>query len=126
LIAEQVLDQTARETDASFAYAGKAIQELMFESCLTIRNKEKLTSTLNKLEELKTGSKKKSVGLRDQLSACNALTAAELIVRASLERRESRGCHYRSDYPNRDAAFDRPIVIRQQNGKMQAGPEDLL
>ena len=36
----------------------------------------------------------------------NMLLAAQLIAAAALARRESRGGHYRSDYPDRDASLD--------------------
>ncbi len=32
----------------------------------------------------------------------NLLTVARLIARAALRREESRGAHYRDDYPQRD------------------------
>jgi L-aspartate oxidase len=38
--------------------------------------------------------------------ARNALTAAKLIAAAALPRRESRGAHYRSDFPQPDPAFE--------------------
>ena len=34
----------------------------------------------------------------------NLLTVARLMIWAALERKESRGVHYRSDYPDRDDA----------------------
>ena len=34
--------------------------------------------------------------------AVNMLTVARIIIRAALGRTESRGAHFRSDYPHRD------------------------
>ena len=43
---------------------------------------------------------------RDQLATANLLTVARIILRSALLRLESRGAHYRSDYPARnDAEF---------------------
>jgi len=38
----------------------------------------------------------------DQWRTANLLTIARLIARAALRREESRGAHYRDDYPQRD------------------------
>ena len=59
--------------------------------------------------------------LIDQLErghgAAAALISARLISAAALERRESRGAHYRSDYPNTCALARRTVVcLTGQNG----------
>ena len=42
----------------------------------------------------------------------NLLVVGRLIAEAALERRESRGSHYRSDYPNSDEAFAKRSFTR--------------
>ncbi|MFB9761171.1 L-aspartate oxidase [Ectobacillus funiculus] len=49
----------------------------------------------------------------EQVIVYNMMTAAWLIVIAALERRESIGGHYRSDFPNRSEA-PRPIVLSKE------------
>jgi succinate dehydrogenase/fumarate reductase flavoprotein subunit len=44
----------------------------------------------------------------------NLLTVAELIVRAALRRQESRGGHFRQDFPERDDINWRIHVIDKQ------------
>ena len=36
-----------------------------------------------------------------------------LVAESALARRESRGGHFRSDYPTEDAAFERHVVLRR-------------
>ena len=40
-----------------------------------------------------------------------ALESAEMIIRAAMERKESRGAHYRTDYPSEDPKWLKPIYI---------------
>jgi L-aspartate oxidase len=51
---------------------------------------------------------------RALLELRNLQTVGELIVRSALAREESRGAHYRNDFPERhDARFGRHSIIRQ-------------
>jgi len=49
---------------------------------------------------------------------------AELVLRASLMRTETRASHYREDYPNRDDKnWLKWIIIRQEDGKLNLRTE---
>jgi L-aspartate oxidase len=50
----------------------------------------------------------------------NAATAALLIAAAAYDRRESRGGHYRSDYPKPDAARARRSMLRLDEARIIA------
>ena len=39
------------------------------------------------------------------------ITVAEIIVKCALERRESRGAHYRSDYPETKEEWKGNLVV---------------
>jgi len=41
------------------------------------------------------------------------LDAGEAILRSALERTESRGAHYRDDYPDTDPAWQRNICVHK-------------
>ena len=41
----------------------------------------------------------------------NLLTVSEGITRSAIERKESRGGHFREDYPDKDAAWGRMNII---------------
>jgi len=50
----------------------------------------------------------------------NMVLNAEMRLRASLFRTESRGCHYREDYPRRrDPEWLAWVKLKQENGKMK-------
>jgi L-aspartate oxidase len=49
---------------------------------------------------------------RRALEARNLHTVAELIVAAALGREESRGAHYRNDFPQRDSVANHSVMQR--------------
>ncbi|MFL5478222.1 MAG: fumarate reductase/succinate dehydrogenase flavoprotein subunit, partial [Gemmatimonadaceae bacterium] len=55
------------------------------------------------------------------------LTVAEIVARAALERKESRGGHFRDDYPEKDPNFGKfNIVVRRgPNGEAQLARETI-
>jgi succinate dehydrogenase / fumarate reductase flavoprotein subunit len=48
------------------------------------------------------------------------LTVSEAITRSALERRESRGGHFREDFPDKDAELGKinTIVRKERDGRM--------
>ncbi|MFL6385837.1 MAG: fumarate reductase/succinate dehydrogenase flavoprotein subunit, partial [Nitrososphaeraceae archaeon] len=66
-------------------------------------------------------------GWHTALDLSNLLTVAEAITRAAIERRESRGGHFRDDFPEKDSAASRfNIVIRKgPDGEMRLTREPI-
>ncbi len=61
-----------------------------------------------------TGNREYNPGWHTALDLPNLLTVSEAIARAALERRESRGGHFRDDYPEKDPAYGTfNIVVRK-------------
>jgi len=56
------------------------------------------------------------------LEAANLITVAALIARGALAREESRGCHYRSDHPQRDDAGARGRFVWNRSGRSRFVP----
>jgi succinate dehydrogenase/fumarate reductase flavoprotein subunit len=63
--------------------------------------------------------------LRQAIETKNMILNAEMKLRAGLARKESRGNHYRDDYPNRDDNFLGWIKLRQLDGAMVTEMEEV-
>jgi succinate dehydrogenase / fumarate reductase flavoprotein subunit len=89
----------------------ETLQCLMTEQCSVFRNGQTLEEALGKIRHLRkrysnVGLSNKSncfnYELQESLELNNMLRVAEIIVYSALQRKESRGAHFRSDYPERN------------------------
>ena len=129
----------------------KEIQELMNHDAGIIRDETRLQHGLKRILELKEEFYSKDNFLKDfkidddgnsenvvlTWEVKSSLVVCEAIIRSALMRQESRGAHYRSDFPNlHDEKWnvniycrneDREMVLFKQNVKEIKGPlADLL
>jgi succinate dehydrogenase / fumarate reductase, flavoprotein subunit len=98
-----------------------------------VRREDEIRRALDALKTLKERARKVSVagnreynpGWHTALDLQNLLTVSEIIARAALERKESRGGHFRDDFPEKDPSFGKfNIVIRRgPNGDVQVTRE---
>jgi succinate dehydrogenase / fumarate reductase flavoprotein subunit len=67
------------------------------------------------------GNREYNPGRHTALDMANLIIESEAITRAAIERRESRGGHFREDYPEKDPAAARfNVVIRKgPDGEMR-------
>jgi succinate dehydrogenase / fumarate reductase, flavoprotein subunit len=110
------------------------MQQTMTEKCSVFRNQPQLVQALDKIRQLKRRyaalglsykGKAFNYELEEALELENMLKAAETIVFAALQREESRGAHYRSDFPERNDAkwLKHSLVFQVPEGlKMQYKP----
>ncbi len=89
----------------------ETLQCLMTQQCSVFRNGKNLKQTLEQIQELKhkvqnigltNKSKIFNMELQEAFELYNMIRVAEVIVYSAFQRRESRGAHFRSDYPDRD------------------------
>ncbi len=86
------------------------IRTILWESVGIIRNARDLTRAIEQLSALNV--ERPAQPSRAPSELYNAWTLAQLIARCALEREESRGSHYRSDFPFRnDEQFQKHSVV---------------
>jgi succinate dehydrogenase / fumarate reductase, flavoprotein subunit len=111
------------------------LQSMMQELVGIVRREEEIRRALDALKTLKERSRKVSVtgnreynpGWHTALDLQNLITVSEIVARAALERKESRGGHFRDDFPDKDPAYGKfNIVVRRgPGGEMQVTREPI-
>ena len=129
-------DRGSRSNDAQGPYQVQhELQAKMQELVGIVRNETEMQKGLEELGKLQKraravavqGNREYNSGWHTALDLPNLLTVSEAITRSALERRESRGGHFREDYPNKDKAFGEfnIIVRRGPGGEMKVVRENL-
>jgi succinate dehydrogenase / fumarate reductase, flavoprotein subunit len=99
-----------------------ALQEMMQDLVGIVRNEGEMRRALDGLKVLAERARKAAVhghreynpGWHAAIDLHNLLTVSEAITRAAIERKESRGGHFREDFPDKDPAFGTfNIVVRK-------------
>jgi succinate dehydrogenase / fumarate reductase flavoprotein subunit len=117
-VGEQVMLEEKRVFDGIFHGKGGTnpyevrdeLQRVMAKDAFVFRNAEGLSEALGKIRELRRKdflhcedkSRVYNTNLSDVLEVESMLMVAEVVVAGALARTESRGAHFRRDYPNRD------------------------
>ena len=130
--------KSSREASKSPIAIRKELQNTMWNKAGVLRTKEGLNETLTLIQRIRNKDLPK-MGLSSTTKLYNTelveaiilpkmLDVAEMVARAALLRIESRGAHYRVDYPNKDdKRWLKNITIRFESGKMtlRASPVEM-
>lgn len=102
----------------------RAIRDMMTEYAGVVRSEESLQQGLARLDEIE--ARMKNVGIHPDIAGFQDLAhaydlkssalAARATLEAALERRETRGCHNRSDYPQMDPDMQVNLVWSPKTG----------
>jgi succinate dehydrogenase / fumarate reductase flavoprotein subunit len=85
------------------------LQDMMQDLVGIVRREEEIQRALEEIAKFKVraaragiaGNREYNGGWHTSLDLDNLLTVSEIIARAGLERKESRGAHFRDDYPEK-------------------------
>jgi succinate dehydrogenase / fumarate reductase flavoprotein subunit len=95
------------------------LQDLLWEHAGILRDEESLQAGLDELDVLRERVADMDVGpvtsdsFEFALNVGFMLRSAEAVLRGALQRTESRGAHYRTDYPNTDPEWQRNIYFKR-------------
>ncbi|HOK40356.1 MAG TPA: L-aspartate oxidase [bacterium] len=94
-----------------------ALKTMMWKNAGILKEGNKLKEALNKIKKWQSFLFGLNI-LNYQLEELkNMILLSELIIEASLWREESRGAHYRIDYPEINKKFEKHLVIKKSENK---------
>lgn len=98
------------------------LKEIMWDYAGIIRNEKGLKKGLKLLKSLQKKTKKLSAKnkkeLQSALELIEMLKVGEMIFFAALARKESRGAHYRSDFPKMYKKWEKNIILKKKGSKI--------
>ncbi len=143
-VSDRDVDVTARKAVEPFERGASGekpfqiqheLQEMMQALVGIVRTEPEMQAALDNLSVLKqradragiAGEREYNPGWHTVLDLPNLLTISEAITRSALERRESRGGHFRDDYPSKDPSFGsfNILIRRGRDGVMQLSREPI-
>ena len=137
------VDEVAKQSLAPFERTGEGpyqvqyeLQDLMQSKVGIVRRQDEMEQALDAVLKLRErakhvavgGNREYNPGWHTSLDLDNLLTVSEAITRAALQRKESRGAHFRDDHPEKDETFGTfNLVVRKgRDGEMQVSRQALV
>lgn len=123
-IVNEIDDILNKEGKESIYEIKNELGSLLFEKVGLYREKISLQKALDKIKILKKRfvntsindkSKTYNKNLIDYMEIKNLLTIAELVTVSAINREESRGSHYRKDFPNEDKEFEKISILYKKD-----------
>ena len=113
-----------RNNELTPSFFRKQIHDIMQEKVNIIKSKGGLEEALNELDGLEKMLPKLTASDITQViefhQIHNMFITAKIVVTAALTRTESRGAHYRNDFPEKnDKDWLKNIIIIKSNGKIE-------
>ncbi|MGI8905630.1 MAG: fumarate reductase/succinate dehydrogenase flavoprotein subunit [Candidatus Sumerlaeaceae bacterium] len=112
-----------------------SLQSIMQDLVGIVRRQDEMEGALAELEKLKraaanvpvTGNREYNPGWHTALDLDNLLVVSEAVTRSAIERKESRGGHFRDDFPQKDPDFGKFNIVTRKgsDGSMQVAREPI-
>jgi len=112
-----------------------ALQETMQDLVGIVRVENEMLQALNRIQEFKTQAERAGVpghreynsGWHTALDLQNLIVVSEMVTRAALERKESRGAQFRDDYPTKSDEYSgfNIVVSKGASGEVQLRREPI-
>jgi len=123
---EKILEWQGRKSGLRPIEGKRKIQEIMWESAGVVRDGAKMEKGLSLLADLKeesktrlavTSGKKFNREILDVFELSHMIRISTIILRSALMRQESRGAHYRLDFPFPDNKKWLTNIVLQKSGE---------
>ena len=111
------------------------LQDIMQDLVGIVRQEDEMRKALEHIREMEIASDSVSVdgnreynaGWHTALDLHNMLTVSDIVTRSAIERKESRGAHFRDDYPNKDEQAGKFNIVARKgpNGDAQLTREPI-
>ncbi len=113
-----------RDGDVAPADLKRSLQRLMSDNAIVVRSERSLVRALEGIRGIREEmpgrvSVRSAREAREKQELANLLQVGEMVVSAALLRRETRGSHYRVDFPQTDPDWDRSIISRLDGDKLE-------
>lgn len=112
-----------------------ALQEMMQQLVGIVRNEHEMLRAVEHLRLMRgraehllvRGNREYNNGWHTAMDLKNLLTVSEAVTMSALDRKESRGAHFREDYPQKDDKTGKfnSIIFKSEDGRMQVKREPL-
>lgn len=94
------------------------IREIMWYTGNVVRSEKQLSEALKQIESFESKLDISRLFERQEnrkmvIKAKNFMKLSQMLLQAMLERKESRGAHYREDYPSENPAFSKRLFISE-------------
>lgn len=124
---KSIFDIYERDNGTNYLELREKLKDIIDRGAWIIKNEKKLNDSLIEIRNLKKEAisniklpEKTYRHLRAALETLNMINVGEVIILASLVRKESRGAHFREDYPEQDDSnWLKNIIFYQENEELK-------